>query len=158
MNPEKLTKLQNQVRIGGKGTPRRKKKVVRRTATTDDKKLQNVLKKLSVNNIPGIEEVNMIKDDGSVIHFTNPKVQASLGANTFAVVGQAESKTITEMLPGILNQLGNDSLSSLRSLAEKISAPDVSHVPSGAVGEDVDDDDVPGMELDSSVALIFPFG
>lgn len=35
---------------------------------------------------------------------------------------------------------------------------DVSHVPSGAVGEDVDDDDVPGMELDSSVALIFPFG
>ncbi|XP_015759685.1 PREDICTED: transcription factor BTF3 homolog 4-like isoform X2 [Acropora digitifera] len=93
MNPEKLTKLQNQVRIGGKGTPRRKKKVVRRTATTDDKKLQNVLKKLSVNNIPGIEEVNMIKDDGSVIHFTNPKVQASLGANTFAVVGQAESKS-----------------------------------------------------------------
>ncbi|KAK2569596.1 Transcription factor BTF3 [Acropora cervicornis] len=130
MNPEKLTKLQNQVRIGGKGTPRRKKKVVRRTATTDDKKLQNV---------------NMIKDDGSVIHFTNPKVQASLGANTFAVVGQAESKTITEMLPGILNQLGNDSLSSLRSVVEKISAPDVSHVPSGAVGEDVDDDDVPDL-------------
>ena len=28
----------------------------------------------SVNNIPGIEEVNMIKDDGSVIHFNNPKV------------------------------------------------------------------------------------
>ena len=37
-------------------------------------------------------------------------------------------------------------------------AADVSHVPSGAVGEDVDDDDVPGMELDSWVALIFPFG
>ena len=29
---------------------------------------------LSVNNIPGIEEVNMIKDDGTVIHFNNPKV------------------------------------------------------------------------------------
>lgn len=27
MNPEKLKKLQAQVRIGGKGTPRRKKKV-----------------------------------------------------------------------------------------------------------------------------------
>ena len=39
------------------GTPRRKKKVVHKTATTDDKKLQNVLKKLSVNPIPGIEEV-----------------------------------------------------------------------------------------------------
>ena len=29
---------------------------------------------LPVNNIPGIEEVNMIKDDGTVIHFNNPKV------------------------------------------------------------------------------------
>ena len=42
------------------GTPRRKKKVVHKTATTDDKKLQNVLKKLSVNPIPGIEEVMLI--------------------------------------------------------------------------------------------------
>ena len=40
------------------GTARRKKKVVHRTATTDDKKLQSSLKKLSVNNIPGIEEVS----------------------------------------------------------------------------------------------------
>jgi len=39
------------------GTARRKKKVVHRTATTDDKKLQSSLKKLAVNNIPGIEEV-----------------------------------------------------------------------------------------------------
>jgi hypothetical protein len=45
-----------------------------------------------VNNIPGIEEVNMIKDDGTVIHFNNPKVQASLAANTFAVTGHAENK------------------------------------------------------------------
>ena len=74
MNQEKLKMLQAQVRIGGKGTVRRKKKVVHRTATTDDKKLQSSLKKLSVNNIPGIEEVNMIKDDGTVIHFNNPKV------------------------------------------------------------------------------------
>ena len=54
------------------GTARRKKKVVHKTAT-DDKKLQNSLKKLAVNNIQGIEEVNMIKDDGHVLHFTNPK-------------------------------------------------------------------------------------
>ena len=47
MNPEKLKQLQANVRIGGKGTARRKKKVVHRTATTDDKKLQSSLKKLS---------------------------------------------------------------------------------------------------------------
>ncbi|XP_015911141.1 transcription factor BTF3 homolog 4 isoform X1 [Parasteatoda tepidariorum] len=117
MNAEKLSKLQAQVRIGGKGTARRKKKVVHRTATTDDKKLQSSLKKLAVNNIPGIEEVNMIKEDGSVIHFNNPKVQASLAANTFAITGHAEPKQITEMLPGILNQLGAESLTHLKRLA-----------------------------------------
>ena len=37
-------------------------------------------------------QVNMIKEDGSVIHFNNPKVQASLSANTFAVTGHAETK------------------------------------------------------------------
>merc|ERR1712230_320204 len=74
MNPEKLAKLQANVRIGGKGTQRRKKKIVHKASNTDDKKLQSQLKKLSINPIPGIEEVNMFKDDGSVIHFTNPKV------------------------------------------------------------------------------------
>ena len=63
------------MRIAGKGSARQKKKVIHRTAITDDKKLQSSLKKISVNNIPGIEEVNMIKDDGTVIHFNNPKVQ-----------------------------------------------------------------------------------
>uniref|UniRef100_A0ABI7WLQ7 Transcription factor BTF3 n=1 Tax=Felis catus TaxID=9685 RepID=A0ABI7WLQ7_FELCA len=108
MNQEKLAKLQAQVRIGGKGSARRKKKVVHRTATADDKKLQT-----------GIEEVNMIKDDGTVIHFNNPKVQASLSANTFAITGHAEAKPITEMLPGMLSRLGADSLTSLRKLAEQ---------------------------------------
>ena len=54
MNPEKLKQLQANVRIGGKGTARRKKKVVHRTATTDDKKLQSSLKKLS-----GVEDFHL---------------------------------------------------------------------------------------------------
>jgi nascent polypeptide-associated complex subunit beta len=123
MNEEKLRKLKAQaaqVRIGGKGTPRRKKKVVHATAATDDKKLQSSLKKLSVNTIPGIEEVNMIKEDGSVIHFNNPKAQASLAANTFAITGHAENKQISDLLPGILNQLGPDGLTQLKRLASSV--------------------------------------
>uniref|UniRef100_A0A0A9ZJA3 Transcription factor BTF3 n=1 Tax=Lygus hesperus TaxID=30085 RepID=A0A0A9ZJA3_LYGHE len=120
MNQEKLKKLQAQVRIGGKGTPRRKKKVLHATAATDDKKLQSSLKKLSVNTIPGIEEVNMIKDDGTVIHFNNPKAQASLAANTFAITGHGETKQITEMLPGILSQLGPEGLNQLKRLATSV--------------------------------------
>ena len=42
-------------------------------------------------------QVNFIKDDGQVIHFNNPKVQASLGANTFAVMGHAETKRKCEI-------------------------------------------------------------
>jgi hypothetical protein len=34
----------------------------------DDKKLQAALKKLNVQPIQGIEEVNMFKEDGNVIH------------------------------------------------------------------------------------------
>lgn len=39
----------------------------------DDKKLGSTLKKLGVTNIPSIEEANMFKDNGEVIHFKNPK-------------------------------------------------------------------------------------
>jgi len=147
MNQEKLKQLQAQVRIGGKGTVRRKKKVVHRTATTDDKKLQSSLKKLSVNNIPGIEEVNMIKDDGTVIHFNNPKVQASLAANTFAVTGHAENKQITEMLPGILNQLGAESLTHLKRLASNVSGGQGMGGMEGAGGtmDEEEDDEVPDL-------------
>ena len=50
----------------------RKRKAVHKTAMTDDKRLQSTLKRLNVTNIPGIEEVNIIKDD-VVIAFQNPK-------------------------------------------------------------------------------------
>ncbi|XP_005107052.1 transcription factor BTF3 homolog 4 [Aplysia californica] len=142
MNPEKLKQLQakaDAVRIGGKGSARRKKKVIHRTATTDGKKIEISLKKLSVNSIPGIEEVNMIKEDGQVIHFNNPKVQASLAANTFAITGHAENKQIAEMLPGILNQLGAESLSSLKKLASTVAS--AASDGNKQTTADVDDDD-----------------
>jgi len=64
------------------------------------------LKKLAANNIPGIEEVNMFKDNGEVIHFANPKVQASLGSNTFAISGPSDTKSLQDMLPTIMSQMG----------------------------------------------------
>ena len=59
--------------VSGKGTPRRKVKKVHKSSGTDDKKLQTTLKKMNVQPIPGIEEVNMFKSDGNVIHFSAPK-------------------------------------------------------------------------------------
>merc|ERR1712142_649153 len=143
MNSERAAKLKQMsedVRIGGKGSARRKKKVVHRTAASDDKKLQASLKKLMMNNIPGIEEVNMIRDDGHVIHFNNPKVQASLAANTFAITGHAETKLVTEILPQIINQLGPDSLRHLYQGGRKDG--DLNGHPDTIVE---DDEDVPEL-------------
>jgi len=146
MNPAKLAALQSSVRIGGKGTARRKKKIVHRASNTDDKKLQSQLKKLQINPIPGIEEVNMFKDDGSVLHFSAPKVQASSQANTFAISGQAETKQVSEMLPSIVNQLGPEGFASLRKLAmEKV---DEEKAAAAVTQEIKEDDDVPELEGD----------
>uniref|UniRef100_A0A2K6RWJ4 Transcription factor BTF3 n=1 Tax=Rhinopithecus roxellana TaxID=61622 RepID=A0A2K6RWJ4_RHIRO len=143
MNQEKLAKLQAQVRIGGKGTARRKK-AVHRTVTADDKNLQFSLKKLGVNNISGIEEVNMFTNQGTVIHFNNPKVQASPAANAFTITGHAETKQLTETLPSTVNQLGADSLTRLRRLAEALPKQSVDGKAPLATGED-DDDEVPDL-------------
>ena len=116
-NKEKLLKLQDQVRIGGKDSARRKRKVIHKAAVTDDKKLYSSLKKSGVNNIPGIEEVNVIKDDGTSIRFNNPVVQAAPSANTFVVTGQAQNKHLTE----IFNQLGAENINSSKQLATKAS-------------------------------------
>lgn len=87
-------KMAGAVRTGGKGTVRRKKKAVHRATTTDDKRLQSTLKRLGVNSIPAIEEVNIFKDE-MVIHFVNPKVQASIQANTWVVSGSPQTKKFT---------------------------------------------------------------
>lgn len=57
----------------GKGTPRRKVKSKPKNSGVDDKKLQTALKKINVQPIQAIEEVNMFKADGNVIHFAAPK-------------------------------------------------------------------------------------
>eukprot|EP00802_Teleaulax_amphioxeia_P015446 Tamp_15536.p1 GENE.Tamp_15536~~Tamp_15536.p1 ORF type:complete len:170 (-),score=45.58 Tamp_15536:1024-1488(-) len=144
VDQDKLAKLQASVRTGGKGSVRRKKKAVHKTASTDDKRLQGTLKRLGVNNIPGIEEVNLFRDNGSVIHFKNPRsVQASIGANTYVITGAAENKNLQDLLPGIINQLGPDNLENLKKIAESY--------PGGAgaaAGDDDDDDEVPDLVED----------
>uniref|UniRef100_A0A7S3YZ79 Nascent polypeptide-associated complex subunit beta n=1 Tax=Lotharella globosa TaxID=91324 RepID=A0A7S3YZ79_9EUKA len=143
-NPEKLKKLvakSSTVRTGGKGSVRRKKKTVRKNLSHDDKRLTNTLKRLSVRDIPAIEEVNLFKDDGTVIHFASPKVQASIAANTYVVSGNAENKKLQELLPGIISQLGPDNLEHLKKIYSSYS-----NDAAEAKADDDDDDDVPELE------------
>lgn len=145
MNADKLSKLQSQVRIGGKGSARRKKKIVRKVTTTDDKKIQSTLKKLNVTTISGIEEVNMIKNDGKVIKFNNPTCQASLSANTFAIAGHSEEKHFTDLLPNILNHLGAEGFNQLKKHASTLG-------PGGFSAGGGDDEEVPELVEDFEAA------
>ena len=125
---------------GGKGSIRRKKVVTNRSSGAQtDAKLTTTLKKLGATNIPGIEEVNFFKDDGKVIHFKNPKVQAAIAANTYIISGAHESKSIQELLPDIVSQLGMNNYSGMQNMAARAGAS----IPEGE--EDDDDDDVPDL-------------
>ncbi|KAK4785547.1 hypothetical protein SAY86_002236, partial [Trapa natans] len=120
----------------------RKKKAVHKATTTDDKRLQSTLKRIGVNAIPAIEEVNIFKDD-AVIQFLNPKVQASIAANTWVVSGTPTTKKLSEVFPSILNQLGSDNLENLRKLAEELRKQS----PGGAADAKLEDDDDEVPEL-----------
>jgi len=70
-------------------------------------------------------------------------VHAAVPSNTFAIYGAGEDKELTELVPGILNQLGPDSLASLRKLAESYQS-----LQKGEGGEgkaEDDDDDIPDL-------------
>jgi len=126
-------------RIGGKGTQRRKVKAkTASVAVNDDKKTQTQFKKMGLNNIPGIEEVNMFTDKNEVIHFKEPKVLASLQANTYAISGSCETKTLQEMLPKVISQMGNQNLSSLRKMMEA-AASTYQADSAGAADDDIPD-------------------
>ncbi|XP_044889270.1 transcription factor BTF3-like isoform X2 [Felis catus] len=124
MSRKKLVEPQAQVCIGGKELLVQRRWLLEQLQQMikkkrKEKKLQFSLKKLGVKDISGIEEVNMFTNQGTGVHFKNPKVQASLAAKTFTITGHAETKQLTEMLPSFLNQLGADGLTSLR-LAEAL--------------------------------------
>eukprot|EP01126_Amoeba_proteus_P004320 TRINITY_DN1144_c0_g1_i8.p1 TRINITY_DN1144_c0_g1~~TRINITY_DN1144_c0_g1_i8.p1 ORF type:complete len:167 (+),score=42.80 TRINITY_DN1144_c0_g1_i8:21-521(+) len=85
--------IQNSVRTGGKGSVRRKVKVQRRPQGTDDKKVIQALKGLGLNQVPGVDQVEMLRKDGTTLIFKNPKVQAAVNANTYVISGSTpESK------------------------------------------------------------------
>merc|ERR1712137_1132689 len=149
MNQEKLNRMQNSVRIGGKGSVRRKKKTVHKKTGASDQKLNQTLRKLGTNGMPGIEEVNMFHQDGTITHFQQPKVQFSGHANTYVVSGNGQKKKIEELLPGIINQLGSEHLESLRKMADMYQQ--------GMMGGDVPDladDDVPELAADDVPELV----
>ena len=122
------------VQTGGRGSVRRTKRSSAKVNGTDDKKLQGTLKRLGCHPIPSIEEVNLFLEGGNIIHFKNPKMQASVPANVFVVSGHNETKPLQDLLPGIATQLGAENIMALRKMAEQAMAQ-----AAGKKDEDVPD-------------------
>lgn len=131
-----MAKFGDASRVGGKGTVRRTKRAPQKAAGSDDKKLQGTMKKLGCHPIPQIEEVNMFMENGQVIHFKNPRLQASIPANVFVVSGHHETKPLQDLLPEIAPQLGAENLMALKRIAEQAFA---------AQSANKDGDDVPDL-------------
>jgi nascent polypeptide-associated complex subunit beta len=74
-----------------------------------------------------------------------PTVHASVPSNTFAIYGNGEDKELTELVPGILNQLGPDSLASLRRLAESYQSLQKKEGGEKKDGGEDDDDEIPDL-------------
>ena len=72
-------------------------------------------------------------------------VHASVPSNTFAIYGNGEDKELTELVPGILNQLGPDSLASLRKLAESYQSMQKEKGEGEDKKDDDDDDEIPDL-------------
>ncbi|RUS31917.1 nascent polypeptide-associated complex subunit beta [Jimgerdemannia flammicorona] len=127
--PDKLAEFQSQVRIGGKGTPRRKHKHVRKSPTTIKKRLKVTHKKSNVP-LPEVEKVNMLVGDGNIVHFAAPAEETPSPG-----LGNADPIEIHSDHDNP-SELGPDSLGSLPELAE--------FYPADA-SEDDDYDDIPEL-------------
>lgn len=166
-NAEKLAKLQRMaagVRTGGKGSVRRKSKKARTALPVDDKRLQSTLKKLQLNQLPGIEEVNIVRDS-NFISFKSPKVQAQISANTYVVSGTAETKPLSELMGSAMGAGGGmqgAEMAQVQAMMQQLQAAgklppdlkkemDAAAASAGVAGEDEEDDeDVPDLVASSN--------
>lgn len=117
IDPEKLAKLQKSkpTKVAGK---RVKGKKGAKTSEADDTKIQAALQKFNPVVLNDVAEANFFKGDGSVMNFSRVGVQAAANNNTYAVYGFPHQKSIAEMLPGVLTQLGAENLDLLTKMAQ----------------------------------------
>lgn len=130
----KLKSKMGTTQTGGKGSMRRKKKVAPKNKN-DDAALTKKLSKFGLQQLPDIEEVNMFREDDSVLHFKRPTLQFSMKEQLVTVSGDTEEKNIRDLLPGILTQVGPDQYKALQEIVGQAAGKT----------DEKDDDDVPEL-------------
>ena len=102
------------IRLGGKGTPKRKVKVVHHNSSNSDKQTKEVIKKLQAQPIQELNEVNLFTNDLKVMQFKNPEVFGNLPNQIFIVCGQSEEKLVKDNFAEFITQLSKSQLEQLK--------------------------------------------
>ena len=114
-------KFGGETQIGGKGTQRRKKPVKHRANKVEvDKKIEAVAKKAQARKLNEITEVNIFKDDNTVIQFKKPTIEYSFKEKVSFVSGIHEKKNLKEVFTSLLKQLGPKQLAFVKDASEDI--------------------------------------
>eukprot|EP00796_Vickermania_ingenoplastis_P008146 gene8146-5678_t len=92
-----LAKRAELVRTGGKGSVRRTTKAHHKSSAGDDKKIQGVLRRLGVAPFSDVDEAIFYRQDGTVMQFEKPKVQAAVQSQCFVVSGEYTVKQESEL-------------------------------------------------------------
>ncbi|KAL6927744.1 hypothetical protein ACO0SA_004367 [Hanseniaspora valbyensis] len=133
VDPAKLAKLKKlssknkTVKVGGK----RINKKPTTSATTsaslvEGEKIMNIMKAKNGHSLPDVQEINFFCDDGEILHFENtliskPTVTQSEEGNVTAITNaKYQSKTVTELLPGILKQVGVQNMGLLEKATKEL--------------------------------------
>lgn len=121
---KKMEEKFGNLKLGGKGTQKRKKLVTHKSTVVQDKKITALAKKAGARNLGEVSEINVFKDNNTILHFKKPKVEYSHKEKITFVTGTGEEKQIKDMLPGILKQLGPKQLGFIKDYANSLKATD----------------------------------
>ena len=78
---------------------RRKSKPIPKATANDDRKVGEISKKAGLQEVAGMEEANIIFENGDVTQIRQPKVRGLLQANAFVVHGATTSMKVSDLTP-----------------------------------------------------------
>ena len=112
-------KFGKETQIGGRGTERRKHPVKHRGNKVEvDKKIEKKKKKSQARKLNEVVEVNIFKDDNTVIQFKKPTVEYSFKEKVTFISGNHETKNLKDVFTNLVKQLGPRQLAFVKDANE----------------------------------------
>lgn len=145
IDQEKLAKLQKLSANNKVGGTRRKFAKKRGSSSKDDSKLQDQLQKLRAVTVDNVQQANFFKDDGTVLHFNKVGVQVAPQHNTSVFYGIPQEKSLQELFPDIIPQMGADAINALTQMASQLQSAQGANQQAAAPEAEGKDIDIPEL-------------